>query len=487
MPTRDRRTVGEILADSDALARETLLDVSLDAAPAMLRTLPQVAQSAARLWSVLPASSLAPAVEPDLMVRLQAVGRGIGRSVSVGRWPGPGPIDERLAQVASNLARAAALVERHGGDVQPTTPETRADIAAARARVMHTLYVAVHGGSVAISDYAKDLQNQRDKATQRHTPLLNRPQGWDIAAAKGMLHRLDLFEQLAGSYVAEHPVMMAALGEVAGPAGATRLDSALARWDIQAHRSLAVTSNPVDVMRVARVQALLATTTAVIVEAAADKGKLDRGTVQRLSPALDATQVAWTRVARGWSELARPAGLPDPALVRAASDVRAAVAATAHTATGWATPDQLAARLDLAKAAQTLKLSMVASVDISYLTRELAAVGHGLRAPARVSDVHTQVKAVAAVEQSQTSSTGNALATRGNVANIEFIPLSASVWRGLVKVSDDVIASAVHAVAAAAPLEYQRPATTNKTPAEGRARLQEQRAPTVERREGPRR
>ena len=421
------------------------------------------------------------------MVRLQAVGRGIGRSVSVSRWPGPGPTDERLAQVAYDLARAAVLIERHGRDVKPTTPESRADIAAARARVMHTLYVAVHGTSVAVAGYTKELQNQRDRAAQRHSPLSDRPHARDIAAANGLLNRLAVFEQLAGTYVADHPVTVAALGEIAVPTRATRLDSALARWDIQAHRSLASNPDPADLVRVARVQALLATTTAVIVEAAAEKGKLDQATVQRLSPVLDATQVAWTQAARRWSELAVPAGLPEPALVRAASDVRAAVAATAHTATGWATPDQLDARLDLAKTAQTMKLSMIASIDVGYLTREVAALGQGLRAPSRERNLRAPAKSESAAEKDQVRSTGTAGATRGQVADMETIPLAESVRQGLVKLSDNVIASAVNAVAAAAPLEDHRPATTNRSSAQKRASVEAQRAPRVERKEGPRR
>ena len=47
MPARDRRTVGELLASSDALSRETLLDVSASQGPAMVRTWGQVVQSAA--------------------------------------------------------------------------------------------------------------------------------------------------------------------------------------------------------------------------------------------------------------------------------------------------------------------------------------------------------------------------------------------------------------------------------------------------------
>ena len=141
MPAYDRRTIGELLADSDALSREALLDVSASQGPAMVRTWGQVVQSAARLWAALPPISVAAPSGPDLMVRLRVVGDGIARSTSAGGWPGLGPMDERLLEIARNLSRAADLVERFGQDVQPTSAETRADTAAARARVMHTLYV----------------------------------------------------------------------------------------------------------------------------------------------------------------------------------------------------------------------------------------------------------------------------------------------------------------------------------------------------------
>ena len=136
MPGRDRRTAADLVADTDALAREILLDLSPDAAPAMLCTFAQVLQSAARLSSALPPATMASTGEPDVMVRLQALGRGIGRSVSVSRWPGPGATDERMVEMAQNLSRAAVLVERYGRDVQPTTPEARADTAAARDQVV---------------------------------------------------------------------------------------------------------------------------------------------------------------------------------------------------------------------------------------------------------------------------------------------------------------------------------------------------------------
>jgi hypothetical protein len=62
VPARDRRTLGELLADSEVLARETLLDVSAAQGPAMLRTWGQMIQAAAQLWISLPPD---PAQAPD--------------------------------------------------------------------------------------------------------------------------------------------------------------------------------------------------------------------------------------------------------------------------------------------------------------------------------------------------------------------------------------------------------------------------------------
>ena len=70
----DRRTVGELLTDSDALARETLLDSSPDQAPAMVRSLGELVGSAAELWAVLPSAPTAPSgIDP--MERLRGAGR----------------------------------------------------------------------------------------------------------------------------------------------------------------------------------------------------------------------------------------------------------------------------------------------------------------------------------------------------------------------------------------------------------------------------
>jgi hypothetical protein len=45
----------------------------------------------------------------------------------------------------------------------------------------------------------------------------------------------------------------------------------LAAWEVEAHRTLAANPNPADLVRVARVQALITSTTTTLTEAAARK------------------------------------------------------------------------------------------------------------------------------------------------------------------------------------------------------------------------
>ena len=87
MSMPDRRTVGELLADSEALARETLLDATLEQAPAMVRSWNQLVGSAVELWAVLPSAPNSPSWS-DPMERLRAIGEAISRSVTAGHWPG---------------------------------------------------------------------------------------------------------------------------------------------------------------------------------------------------------------------------------------------------------------------------------------------------------------------------------------------------------------------------------------------------------------
>jgi hypothetical protein len=196
----------------------------------------------------------------------------------------------------------------------------------------------------------------------------------------------------------------------------------------------------------------MTSTTSVLTEAAARKDHIDNDIMQRLAPALEANQVAWSRAAKRWGELTNAASRTDPALVAAASEVRAAIAAAATNPTGWATPDQLASRLDLPKTVKTLYLSMVAAVDIAYVVRDTAADHPGLTAPARIIGMRAQGEAEIAIEQGESRYEGVIWTTRSQIAANELIPLPEPARRGLINLADDVIATTNQTVAAAAHL-----------------------------------
>jgi hypothetical protein len=92
VPAADRRKIGELLADSDALARETLLDATLENAPAMVRSWNQLVASAVHLWAALasPPDSMSGS---DPMERLRVVGRRSVAAFALG--VGPGRTDRR--------------------------------------------------------------------------------------------------------------------------------------------------------------------------------------------------------------------------------------------------------------------------------------------------------------------------------------------------------------------------------------------------------
>jgi hypothetical protein len=447
----NRRTVGELLAESEQLARETLLDATPDHAPAMVGSWNQLVGSAAELWAVLPPARDTPS-GLDPMERLRAVGEAIGRSVTAGHWPGQGPTDEHLTQIADNLSRARHLVEPHGRPSQQAAPETQPDIQDLHGQVMHTLYVAAHGTTVALGAHVTDLQHRLAAGERRRQPLAERPTALEITAAQDMIARFDGFEQLAGAYLFGLPPTSANPDQVREAAPATRLETALAAWEVQAHRTLANNPDPADLVRVARVQALITSTTSILTEAAATMGHVDNDIVQRLAPALEANQVAWSRAAKRWGELTNPASRTDLPLVAAVSEVRAAIAAAATNPTGWATPDQLASRLGLPKAVKTLHLDIVAALDIAYVVRDTAANHPGLTAPARIIGMRAQGEAEIAIEQGETRYEGVTWTTGTQIAANQLIPLPEPARRGLINLADDVIATTNQAVAAAAQL-----------------------------------
>ena len=202
MPAADRRTPAELLAETDQLARLLLLEVSGQSAPAMLRAFPDLVEAAARLWSVLPSAGQTawPGVDP--MFRLVAVARGIDRARDGGLWPGDGPSDERLLIMAGNFTRAAEMITN---SVQPGRPDPAsaewATPADGRTHTMHVLYVTAHGVTVGLAEHAAMVTEQLRRDSLRKIPSQARVDPGEPDAARAMISRLDVFEQIAGHHL----------------------------------------------------------------------------------------------------------------------------------------------------------------------------------------------------------------------------------------------------------------------------------------------
>ena len=112
--------------------------------------------------------------------------------------------------------------------------------------------------------------------------MAERPTTLEITEVQGMIARFSGFEQLAAAYMYSgshsHPRTWPAESGVQ----ATRLETALLPGEVQAHRTLAANPDPADLVRIARVQALITSTTSVITEAAATRGHIDDDVMQRL-------------------------------------------------------------------------------------------------------------------------------------------------------------------------------------------------------------
>lgn len=132
-------------------------------------------------------------------------------------------------------------------------PEEWPDLADGRTQVMHVLYVTVHGVTVGLAEHAAMISEQLRRDSLRKMTSSIRYDPGEPDAARAMISRLDVFEQIAGRQLFGSNSPHAS--EPAAQSVADRVASALAVWDIQAHRSLAANPSPPNLACVARVQA----------------------------------------------------------------------------------------------------------------------------------------------------------------------------------------------------------------------------------------
>ena len=106
---------------------------------------------------------------------------------------------------------------------------------------------------------------------------------------------------------------------------AGRLSTVLARRDAQVHRTLGGSVELPDLVRVARVNAMVAVDTGALTGRALERGAVDAPAAGRLMSATGTVEAVWTQVAELAGDFVALDARTDPLLVRAAAETRAAV------------------------------------------------------------------------------------------------------------------------------------------------------------------
>ena len=446
MAGRDARSVGELLLEADCLSRQILFDVRAEHAAPMLRTWGEVVESAAEVWSVLPCPGMDPdgvgqVSARDPMTRLAALSAALHHTNTLKGWPGDGPADERLLRISATLTRAMDLIGSYPDRIRQDSAADVGDVAAARMRLMHTLYVGSHGVGLALREHGRVLLDER---------VRSRAGSHSASRVQDATARLAAFEQLAGGYVAGRFASVIHGEVVAAPYGVERLEQALAGWDIAAHRAMAAEPTGANLLLITRMQAAIATEATVIAHAAARTGHLDDDTsTARLAAPLEASQRAWSQAAGRWSDLTSPTSQTDPALAGAASEVRAAAREITYDKTTWAWPEAIAERVDLGAAARTVQQALSAAVDVAYVALEIATDEKGLTGPARA--LHERAAADAGLAAAPGPKTPW-VSPRDLHAN-RLIPLPEPVRQGLIAASHATTSAAKEAMSAATSLD----------------------------------
>lgn len=251
---------------------------------------------------------------------------------------------------------------------------------------------------------------------------------------------------------------LAGEARVAG-AGGDRLGRALAGWDIQSHRSILADASAAHLLLVTRTQALIAGAGLVLVEAAGRGGIIEPS--ERLSAAFAEAGRSWSNLAGRWSDLAFPDAHVDPALIRAAAEVRASIRELTHQSTTIARPAAIATRPDLDRATAAMLRAFETAAEMAHVVAEKAD-NPALLGPARALSqrAHNDIEAGLATPHP----TGDFVWISPNDIRAQrIVPIPPPVAETLRAASTATVDAAV----AAATVSVVHASTTSATRAEG--------------------
>jgi len=238
------------------------------------------------------------------------------------------------------------------------------DAEAARTRLMHVVYVCAHSVGTSLDQHVQELRSTLDQRKG-----LDR--GDSFTRAHAARQRIRAAERISGGYL-HNRWPQTLTGEHREPVEAARLERALARWDLRAHRTLAGPPTAANVLRIVQVQREITSAADVVGSVAARRGLTDLEQRHfRTRPALAGLQQAWGRVAADLQPMLVRQRRVDPALLGAANEVHAALREITHEGAGYATPDDFVARVDVLGATASLHRALASTVDLAHVVRDV--------------------------------------------------------------------------------------------------------------------
>lgn len=403
--TSDQRSIGELLFDVDRHARLLLMDVSEHDAGPLLHGWPALISAASNLWHAMPeslptprhesVSSTAPAAaraaQPaTCMDRLDVISVGVSHRLSTKRWPGPDVPDQRLVEMADTLSKAADLTQRFA-HVGPLSAAGRDDLEAARARLLHSIYLATHAVSVTLLQHGR-TQHAAATATPRPIAAPGERIPYAVAPVTEWVRRIGAAEAAAGNFVSRRQFTHLLIGEHhPAPASVSRLNLALARWDVEAHRALAGPDWHDNVVLVTRTQAFISGSAMTLLDTATPD---QAGYPSRLVEAIGRSGAAWSDLGCRWDELTPAHARPAEALLLAAAELRGAARELTHDGATRASSTEILARPGVAEGLRALLVALRHCDELAHVVDEKSTAA-GLTGHARVMSrrAHNDIEA----------------------------------------------------------------------------------------------
>lgn len=264
-------------------------------------------------------------------------------------WPGDGPRDQELLKVAMAIEAAAKTAGPRGSET-----ESPGELL---GRTIAVLWVASEYAGSAARDIAADLDYALGLSPSADAQVASR--------ARDVARRIDASERIAGEFVGVRPIHPA-------DSATERLHSAVATWDVEAHRAMVFEQSTMVLHGIARMEAMTNAAFAEFVSNATAAGFLDTLAAERMAPALESLPRSWDTVADSTADVAFGSRPLPKQFIAAAENLRDEL----NRAIEVASPAEQAAMVS------AVKLHAATSVSIASSAQDLLA-DQELRGPAR--------------------------------------------------------------------------------------------------------